>query len=278
MRTGAKGLNLIRRWEAYRQFAYPDPYSPLAKAYPKANWGFRPAADILAELPSKARTLDPTPWTVGYGETQGVDINSKRTKSEADSHLISKLAPVEQVLTKLIKVQTTQEQFDAMMALLWNIGETNFRPSTVLKQHNAREWAAAGRAFGLFNKVRNRTTKQLEVSEGLVNRRAQESSLYLSSTPEQYDTRQAYVESDMAQGEVAPESRPTESPINRAAVAGGATATVAAVSETTRAVSDIKYNMSNLQDWIIPMLLIAVVVLCGYIIYQRLKQRKEGWA
>ena len=278
MRTGAKGLNLIRKWEAYRQFAYPDPYSPLAKAYPRARWGFEPAEQVFAKLPASARKLDASPWTVGYGETKGVDMYSTRTKSEADAHLISKLQPEEVALSHMLKIPPTQEQFDAMMALLWNIGQPNFSASSVLKAHNRGDWAAAGRAFGLFNKVRNRSTKQLEVSDGLVNRRAQESSLYLSSTPEEYDTRQSFVDSPLAQGEIEPESTPEQSPINRAAVAGGTAATVATVAETARAVADIKDNVMELKDWFVPILLVAVVVLCGYIIYQRRKQRKEGWA
>ena len=281
MQTGAKGLNLIRKKEAYRQFAYPDPGSVLAKRYPKARWGFLSPAEIFQTLPASARSLSGKPWTVGYGETGNVDQTSTRTKSEAEMHLLLKIKPFEQVLTQAITVETTQEQFDAMMSLAWNIGTPSFKTSTVLKAHNRKDWTSAARAFGLFNKVRNRETGQLEVWDGLVVRRAEESALYLSRLPKDKTVaavvEEPHIES-LATMEVAPESTPAESTINRAAVVGGATTSVVAVSEVSRAVSDIKDNVATLQDWYIPILLIAVVALCGYIIWQRRKQRKEGWA
>jgi lysozyme len=74
------------------------------------------------------------------------------------------------------------------------------------------------------------------------------------------------------------ESRMTESPINRAGVVAGGTAAVATVAETARTVADVKYSVSSLGDWLVPVLLVVVVVLCGYTVWQRVQQRKGGWA
>ena len=70
----------------------------------------------------------------------------------------------------------------------------------------------------------------------------------------------------------------SESPINRAGVVAGGTAAVATVAETTRTIADVKYSVSSLGDWLVPVLLVAVVMLCGYVVWQRVRQRKEGWA
>jgi lysozyme len=74
-----------------------------------------------------------------------------------------------------------------------------------------------------------------------------------------------------------PESSMAASPINRAGVVAGGTATVAAVSEASRLVSDVKYSVSSLGDWLLPVLLLCVVGLCGYLVWQRVQQRKGGW-
>lgn len=78
--------------------------------------------------------------------------------------------------------------------------------------------------------------------------------------------------------EVEPERSMTTSTINRAGVAAGGTAAVATVAETARAVSDIKTSAQSLEDWLVPILLIAVVALCGYIVWERIKVRREGWS
>ena len=75
-----------------------------------------------------------------------------------------------------------------------------------------------------------------------------------------------------------PESSMVESPINRAGVVAGGAAAVATVAETARTVADVKYSTQALGDWLVPVLLIVVVALCGYMIWQRVNQRKQGWA
>ena len=71
---------------------------------------------------------------------------------------------------------------------------------------------------------------------------------------------------------VEPESRLSESPINRAATVAGTTAA------TVGAVSQIKSGLDELHGWLVPMLCAAVVVLAGFIVWQRWQQRKKGWA
>ena len=53
---------------------------------------------------------------------------------------------------------------------------------------------------------------------------------------------------------------------------------MATVAETARTVADVKYSVGLLGDWLVPILLIIVVALCGYIVWSRLSQRKGGRA
>ena len=68
------------------------------------------------------------------------------------------------------------------------------------------------------------------------------------------------------------------SPINRAGVVAGGTAAVATVSETARTLADVKSSTQSLGDWLLPVLLLCVVGLCAYVVWQRVSQRRGGWA
>ena len=113
-----------------------------------------------------------------------------------------------------------------------------------------------------------------KVYAGLTKRRAEESALYLTPEP---DDVSAPIAPAMPQ-RIDPESTMTESPINRAGVVAGGTAAVATVAETARTVADVKYSTQALGDWLVPVLLIVVVALCGFMVWQRIRQRREGWA
>lgn len=73
----------LARHEGFREFAYPDPRSKLAKV--KARWGFQPAELILARI--GANPKDGLPWTVGYGFTRGVKPSNRISKQAADKLL-----------------------------------------------------------------------------------------------------------------------------------------------------------------------------------------------
>jgi GH24 family phage-related lysozyme (muramidase) len=78
-------LNDARKHEGFREFAYPDPLSELAKKYRHLKWGFVPARELLnliGEPESKGR-----PWTVGYGYTHGVTPDHRFTREMAEHKL-----------------------------------------------------------------------------------------------------------------------------------------------------------------------------------------------
>lgn len=202
--------------------------------------------------------------TIGFGFVKNVKMGDKMTLAEAKERLKRELVEYEQgVLTACVH-QPNQNQFDAFVVFAFNVGVAGFKKSSVLKAHNRRDYQAAARAFALWNKAGGKTWP------GLTRRRAAEAAMYLSGQPED--------EPEPMPQRVEEERPMTASTINRASVVAGGTATVAAVSETVQTVNGLKHGVSELGDWLLPALLVLVIALCGYIVWERVKQRREGFA
>lgn len=200
--------------------------------------------------------------TIGFGFTKGVKMGDRMTLAEARDRLKTELAEYERGVYEACTVRPTQNQFDAFVCFAFNIGVAGFNRSSVLKAHNRGDTQAAARAFSLWNKSGGR------VYAGLTRRRAAEAALYLE-----------HVDHELSMPQRIDAERPmTASTINRASVVAGGTATVAAVSETVNTVNGLKHGVSELGDWLVPALLVCVVALAGYIVWERIKQRREGWA
>ncbi len=272
------GLRELKRLEGFREFAYPDPASKLyrAAASHRLPWGFQPARDLLAKLPPSMRGLPAGPWTCGYGETKGVDQDTRWSEPEASHYLRIRYEEFQQYVLDACTVVPNENQLIAMTLLCYNIGpgwqgstkpkgaKDGFRQSSVLRAHNRGDTATAIRSFGLWNKAGG-----VEV-DGLTKRRALEASIYARPMPD--------AEVPPMPQTVDGESSMAASPINRAGVVAGGTAAVATVAETARTISDVKYSLASLGDWLVPILLIVVVGMCGFIIWERTKQRRLGWA
>ena len=206
--------------------------------------------------------------TIGYGFTSGVRMGDTMTRAEAEARLLVELRPYEKAVTEACTNPPNQNEFDACILLAFNIGIAGFRKSTVLRCHNAGDHQAAARAFGLWNKSSG------VVYPGLTKRRAEEAALYLTPTP---DDVSDYVQDGMPQ-RIDSESSMAASPINQAGVVAGGSAAVGVVAEIARTLADAKTSVQSLGDWLLPALLVGVVVLCGVIVWNRVKQRKQGWA
>ena len=125
----------------------------------------------------RAKAYQPVPndrLTIGYGFTKGVRPGDTITPAEADARLVEELRPYEQAVWDGCTAVPSQNQFDAMVLLCFNIGTGGFARSSVLKAHNLGDALAAARAFALWNKSSG------VVYAGLVRRRAEESGLYLT--------------------------------------------------------------------------------------------------
>ena len=270
-RLDAEGTAAVHGEESFRPYAYPDPYSQLAKATRNVTWGYKAPLNIIRSLPAEKKNLSGKPWTYGYGQTEGVTIDSYISREAADDQFADDIAPYENAVSKALKVPTTQSQFNAMVCLAWNIGIAGFLGSTVLKAHNAGNFLAASRAFGLWNKVRDENDKLVE-SAGLTSRRQREANLYLRNIAS------AEAEQKLAQAEVEPERPVSQSEISKAAVSAGGVASLAATVEAVKMVADAKESVESIADMAVPLLMLVIVALCAYVVWQRVRVRKEGWS
>lgn len=69
--------------------------------------------------------------TIGYGHTKGVRPDMKITADEAESFLKSDIAEIESQLHTL-HLNLTQNQYDALVSFVFNVGFSNFKQSTLL--------------------------------------------------------------------------------------------------------------------------------------------------
>ena len=245
MKTSAEGAALIKEFEGFRARAYLCP----------------------AGVP-----------TIGYGTTKGVtheDVRNGRAVSRdlAESYLRRDLAQFEAGVLRLCARTPTQPQFDAMVSLAYNIWLGGFERSTVLRAHNAGDTMAAARAFSLWNKARVGGT--LQALPGLTRRRAAEAALYLTQAAA--DDAPDVAPDAMPQA-VEPERTMMASQINRASAVAGLTASVAAANEVMEVVNKAKAQADGLGDWLVPLLLLVAVAGAGWAIYERVRQRQQGWA
>lgn len=203
------------------------------------------------------------PWTIGYGQTFRADGRPVRqgmvmTPDEADHEFCEILTDFTRGVQAELTAPTNDNQLAAMVSLAWNIGLAGFKRSTVLRAHNQGEPDAAARAFALWNKAGGK------VIRGLTLRRAREAALYLTPVNEATHL-------PMPQ-EVEPESTLARSPIAQSgALTSAAGAVVASVSAVSEHVKDMGLN---------PLIAVGIILIVagGIIVYNRIKQRREGWS
>lgn len=94
----------LDRHEGFREFAYPDPLSSLARKHPSKDWGFKPAREVLAILGVSAEQAVKlgAPWTVGFGFTHGVSLDSRMNRITAERKLEQEILDVDSALSKVL--------------------------------------------------------------------------------------------------------------------------------------------------------------------------------
>ena len=120
-------------------------------------------------------------WTIGYGNTRyvnGVKVKKGDTISEQDAQILLDYFVISfaQGLKKLIKVELNQNQFNAILSFVYNIGMNKFSSSTMLKLINENKLNEASLEFAKWNKASGK------VLNGLIARRKDEESLFNSPT------------------------------------------------------------------------------------------------
>lgn len=115
-------------------------------------------------------------WTIGYGHT-GPEVYDGLVWDQvaAGQALTADLQWAEKAVGSLA-TNPTQNQFDAMVSLCFNIGAENFRRSAVLQLHNQGQFEGAARSF--MNWDHAHVGGRMVVVPGLEKRRAAEAACY----------------------------------------------------------------------------------------------------
>ena len=77
-------------------------------------------------------------WTIGVGHTKGVKKGMAITQQQAETFLKDDIKPIETLLNGM-GINYTQGQFDALVSWIFNLGQGNFKSSTMYKYIVARK-------------------------------------------------------------------------------------------------------------------------------------------
>lgn len=126
---------------------------------------------------SKAARLDDGRWTIGYGHTLTAREGAEISEPEAEALLLYDVIGASHAVNEFVFSPLTQNQFDALVSFVFNIGVRAFRGSPTLRRLNEGRPLEAALGMELWRKA------DLEgeriVIDALVRRRAAEKALFL---------------------------------------------------------------------------------------------------
>ena len=140
MKPSERGLALIRQFEGLRLAAY------------KCSAGIS---------------------TIGWGTTKGVKMGDTITRDEADRLLLEDAQRFADHVAALVNVPLNQNQADALVSFVYNVGPAAFGKSTMLKLINQGLLEDAANQFVRWNRAGD------QVLAGLTRRRMAERDLFL---------------------------------------------------------------------------------------------------
>jgi lysozyme len=115
-------------------------------------------------------------WTIGFGHTHNVHEGDTCTPDLADQYLLSDVSNAVYYVKYYIDIDLSQEEFDALVDLCFNIGAGNFARSTLLALLNKRDYIGAIAEFQKWDESDG------EVLPGLKSRRGAEAALFTLGT------------------------------------------------------------------------------------------------
>ncbi len=122
--------------------------------------------------------------TIGYGHVIQPDESMKFvTKERAEKILAEDIGKIEEQLAKVMDIPLKQNQYDAIVSLVFNIGVNAFHRSTALKRIKSGDLSLVPDEMRRWDKI-NVNGKKV-VSEGLKQRRQEESKIFLTG---EYET------------------------------------------------------------------------------------------
>jgi len=117
-------------------------------------------------------------WTIGYGATKGVRSGNAMTEQEAEDRLVVDLEEHGAAVKRHVNVPLSQPQYDALTSFVYNLGEGNFRSSTLLKKLNRGEYSEVPAQLMRWNKAK--VDGKMVALNGLTRRRAAEAAVFSS--------------------------------------------------------------------------------------------------
>ena len=146
MKTSQAGIDLIKRFEGLELESYLD------------------IADV---------------WTIGYGHTgPEVGPDQRITANEAEALLRHDLVSREKAVSRLTRVSLNQNEFDALVSFVYNVGIGAYERSTARRRLNNGDRLGAGDALTWWNKAT--VNGVLRPVRGLTVRRTAEKALFLT--------------------------------------------------------------------------------------------------
>jgi lysozyme len=117
-------------------------------------------------------------WTIGYGHT-GKDVmeGTVITEQQAIAMLISDISTAVAAVNRLVKVGLTQNQFDALVDFVFNLGVKAFQNSTLLLKLNKLDYPGAAEEFLKWDHAGGK------VLSGLLARRQTEEAMFEAAMP-----------------------------------------------------------------------------------------------
>jgi lysozyme len=147
MRTSQAGLDVIKAFE-----------------------GFRARSELLPN----------GRWIIGYGHLRRAKDGVRVSETEAEAILREyDLPPVERYVMRCVLAPITQNEFDALVSLAFNIGPKAFASSDVVASINGGNHLEAASAFDLWRRAK--IGGRVQVIDALVRRRAAEKALFLNA-------------------------------------------------------------------------------------------------
>jgi lysozyme len=115
---------------------------------------------------------------IGHALRPGEAYPNGITHEQALEILSHDVAAAESAVNGHVRVDLTQNQYDACVSFAFNCGGYAFAHSSVCADINIEDWDGAALAFLLWDKRRDPSTGTLVVDQGLLNRRKAEAALF----------------------------------------------------------------------------------------------------
>lgn len=115
--------------------------------------------------------------TIGYGHTRSKVMPAEVDQELAKQLLVGDLEYFTEAVANAVQVPINENQYSALVAFTYNLGEGNLRRSTLLRKLNAGDYGGAANEFEDWTKAGGKEMK------GLVRRRAAEAQLFRTPPP-----------------------------------------------------------------------------------------------